>query len=97
MLTHTDMVAGPERFDTDGMLVGKGAFISKLGAEGYREFWQGLRANKVIVANGWEDAYYGHFTAASKGDRPIVVSYASSPAAAVYYADPPVSEAPTAE
>lgn len=36
MLTHTDMVAGPERFDTDGMLVGRGAFISKLGAEGYR-------------------------------------------------------------
>ena len=72
------------------------ATIGRFGAEGYREFWQGLRANKVIVANGWEDAYYGHFTAASKGDRPIVVSYASSPAAAVYYADPPVSEAPTA-
>ena len=72
------------------------ATISRFGAEGYLTFWQQLRANKVIIANGWEDAYYGHFTAASKGDRPIVVSYASSPAAAVYYADPPVSEAPTA-
>jgi L-asparaginase II len=36
MAAHADMVAGPERFDTDGMFAGKGAFISKLGAEGYR-------------------------------------------------------------
>ena len=36
MAPHADMVAGPERFDTDGMFAGKGAFISKLGAEGYR-------------------------------------------------------------
>lgn len=36
MSTHSDMVAGPERFDTDGMAAGKGAFISKVGAEGYR-------------------------------------------------------------
>ena len=36
MPAHADMVAGPERFDTDGMAVGKGAFVSKVGAEGYR-------------------------------------------------------------
>ena len=36
MPAHSDMVAGPERFDTDGMAVGKGAFVSKVGAEGYR-------------------------------------------------------------
>jgi L-asparaginase II len=36
MAAHADMVAGPERFDTDGMFAGKGSFISKLGAEGYR-------------------------------------------------------------
>jgi L-asparaginase II len=36
MAAHSDMVAGPERFDTDGMAAGKGAFISKMGAEGYR-------------------------------------------------------------
>ncbi len=36
MSSHSDMVAGPERFDTDGMAAGKGAFISKVGAEGYR-------------------------------------------------------------
>jgi L-asparaginase II len=36
MPAHSDMVAGPERFDTDGMAVGKGTFVSKMGAEGYR-------------------------------------------------------------
>jgi len=36
MAAHADMVAGPERFDTDGMVAGKGSFISKLGAEGFR-------------------------------------------------------------
>ncbi len=72
------------------------ATIGKFGEQGYLDFWQKLRENKVIIANGWEDAYYGHFTSASKGDRPIVVSYASSPAAVVYYADKPLTEAPTA-
>jgi L-asparaginase II len=36
MAAYPYMVAGPERFDTDGMTAGKGAFISKVGAEGYR-------------------------------------------------------------
>jgi thiamine transport system substrate-binding protein len=48
------------------------------------------------VANGWQEAYYTHFTAASEGDRPIVVSYASSPVAEVYFAETPPAEAPTA-
>ena len=72
------------------------ATIGRFGEKGYLEFWKKLRENKVIVANGWEDAYYGHFTSASKGDRPIVVSYASSPPAVVYYAEKPLTEAPTA-
>lgn len=36
MPAYSDMVAGPERFDTDGMAAGNGAFVSKVGAEGYR-------------------------------------------------------------
>lgn len=72
------------------------ATIGHFGSEGYLDFWKKLRANNVLVANGWEDAYYGHFTAASKGDRPIVVSYASSPPAAVHYSSVPLAEAPTA-
>jgi thiamine transport system substrate-binding protein len=72
------------------------ATIGRFGEKGYLDFWKKMRENKVIVANGWEDAYYGHFTSASKGDRPIVVSYASSPPAVVHYAEKPLSEAPTA-
>ena len=55
-----------------------------------------LRTNGVMVTNGWEDAYYGQFTVAGDGERPLVVSYASSPPAEFIYADPPVDEAPSA-
>ncbi len=72
------------------------ATIGRFGEQGYLDFWRKLRENGVIVANGWEDAYYGHFSSASKGDRPIVVSYASSPPAVVYYAGKPLTESPTA-
>ncbi|MGW8194092.1 MAG: thiamine ABC transporter substrate-binding protein [Desulforhopalus sp.] len=71
------------------------ATIGRFGEKGYLEFWKKLRENNVIVAGGWEDAYFGHFTAASQGDRPIVVSYASSPPAAVYYSEKKLQEAPT--
>lgn len=66
------------------------------GDGGYLEFWKKLKNNDVRIADGWSDAYYNHFTAASKGDRPIVVSYASSPAAAVYYSEQQQGPAPTA-
>ncbi len=72
------------------------ATIGRFGDPGYLDFWKQLRTNQVLVSNGWNDAYYGNFSAASKGDRPIVVSYASSPAATVFYAKEPLKEAPTA-
>lgn len=70
--------------------------IANYGDPGYLDFWQALRANDVLVVDGWEQAYYEHFTAASEGERPIVVSYASSPAAEVYFAETPPNRAPTA-
>ncbi len=45
-------------------------------------FWADLKANGVRVAASWEDAYFLDFTRYG-GDRPIVLSYASSPAAEV--------------
>ena len=75
------------------------ASISEFGTEGdytYLDFWRDLRANDVLITNGWEDAYYGYFSVASDGQRPFVVSYASSPPAEFIYADPPVEEAPSA-
>jgi thiamine transport system substrate-binding protein len=50
-----------------------------------------------LIVDDWSTAYYTEFSGSSgRGPRPIVVSYASSPAAEVIYADPPVDEPPTA-
>jgi thiamine transport system substrate-binding protein len=75
------------------------ATVDVFGVDGdytYLDYWRDLRANDVLVTAGWEDAYYGQFSAAGSGDRPLVVSYASSPPAEVVFADPPVEEPPTA-
>jgi thiamine transport system substrate-binding protein len=72
------------------------ATVDTYGEGGYLEYWQRLVDNDVLVTDGWEDAYYGAFTAASDGDRPIVVSYASSPAAEVYFAETALEVSPTA-
>jgi thiamine transport system substrate-binding protein len=65
--------------------------------EKWQGYWRKLRHNEVLVVDGWEDAYYARFSGAggSKGDRPIVVSYASSPPAEVIFRDPRPEEAPT--
>ena len=72
------------------------ATVGHFGETGYLDFWRKLRRNRLLVVEGWEKAYWGHFSAASKGDRPIVVSYASSPPVEVLYAKPRPAEAPTA-
>ncbi len=71
------------------------ATISRFGEHGYIDYWQKLKANEVLITNGWKEAYWGKFTAASKGNRPIVVSYASSPAAEVFYSKTKLDNAPT--
>ena len=50
------------------------------------------------VVDGWEEAYTQQFSGAagSPGKRPIVVSYATSPAAEVIFAGKPLDESPTA-
>lgn len=56
--------------------------IATLGADGWQDYWKALKANGVKVVSGWEEAYTQDFSGSSgKGPRPIVVSYASSPAA----------------
>lgn len=71
--------------------------IDRYGEDGWQGYWQSLRDNGVLVAPGWSEAYYGEFSGgAGEGDRPIVVSYASSPPAEVIFAETPPNEAPTA-
>jgi thiamine transport system substrate-binding protein len=74
------------------------ATIAHFGEDGWQGYWQDLRANEVLVVDGWEQAYRGEFSGAGGGggDRPIVVSYATSPVAEVVFAEEPLDEAPTA-
>jgi thiamine transport system substrate-binding protein len=47
--------------------------------------------------DGWETAYYTNFSASSgRGPQPMVVSYGTSPAVEVVYAEKPMDDAPTA-
>jgi thiamine transport system substrate-binding protein len=73
------------------------ATIATFGEEGdtdWRNYWSDLVANDVTITSGWDQAYYGEFSGGSgEGSRPLVVSYASSPAAEVLFGE--LAEAPT--
>ena len=62
--------------------------IARFGEDGYLDYWQALRDNDVLITGGWSEAYFEHFTVGSggTGDRPLVVSYSTSPPADVLYA-----------
>ncbi|MET8449207.1 thiamine ABC transporter substrate-binding protein [Streptomyces sp. NPDC005209] len=67
---------------------------------GWQDYWKKLKANGVKVVDGWEQAYSDEFSGSAggrkaHGDRPLVVSYASSPPAEVIYAKPKPDTAPT--
>jgi thiamine transport system substrate-binding protein len=73
------------------------ATVARYGEGGWQDYWRALRDNDVLVVDGWEEAYTVRFSGAagSRGNRPIVVSYASSPPAEVIYRTPRPTEAPT--
>ena len=56
------------------------ATVARFGEDGWQDYWKRLSDNGLKVTSGWSDAYEVDFTAGGGGgDRPIVVSYASSP------------------
>lgn len=73
------------------------ATIAHTGEDTWQQYWADLRANGVEVVDSWDSAYYERFSGAagSAGDKPLVVSYGSSPPAEVVFADPPRDDAPT--
>ncbi|WP_399930249.1 thiamine ABC transporter substrate binding subunit [Streptomyces kanamyceticus] len=80
-----------------GFLLGTAA---QYGDKGWESYWKKLKANGVKVVDGWEQAYNEEFSGSAggkkaKGDRPLVVSYASSPPVEVLYGKPRPKEAPT--
>ena len=57
------------------------ATIAAYGEDGWQDWWTELMANGAELTDGWSDAYQVDFTqGGGKGDRPIVLSYDSSPA-----------------
>ena len=71
------------------------ATIAGLGEQAAFDWWAKVRAGGVQVAKGWTEAYNTEFTR-NGGTRPIVVSYATSPAAEVFYSKEKITESPTA-
>jgi thiamine transport system substrate-binding protein len=73
------------------------ATVRHFGDPGFLDYWKDLRENGVVVVDGWETAYYTAFSGSSgQGPQPMVVSYATSPAAEVMFASSPLTDAPTA-
>ncbi|MFG3540015.1 thiamine ABC transporter substrate-binding protein [Streptomyces clavifer] len=80
-----------------GFLLGT---VAAYGETGFEDYWKKLKDNGVKVVDGWEQAYNEEFSGSaggrkSKAERPLVVSYASSPPVEVLYAEPQPAEAPT--
>ncbi|MBL1084996.1 thiamine ABC transporter substrate-binding protein [Streptomyces actinomycinicus] len=81
-----------------GFLLGSAAQFGDGG--GWQDYWKKLKANGVKVVDSWDQAYRQEFSGSSEGkkaggDRPLVVSYASSPPAEVIYAEKRPAAAPT--
>lgn len=70
------------------------ATIARYG-DGWQDYWTQLRDNGVLVSGSWTDAYFGQFSGGSDGDRPLVVSYATSPPAEIVYAEDPKPTEPS--
>jgi thiamine transport system substrate-binding protein len=57
------------------------ATVGAFGEDGFEDYWTSLVDNGVKVADSWEDAYYVDFSGAGEGgERPLALSYATSPA-----------------
>lgn len=79
-----------------GFMLATHGSLGEAGEVPWLDFWRRLGDNDLLVVDDWDTAYYSSFSGgANEGDRPIVVSYATSPVAEVLFADPPVSEPPT--
>lgn len=70
------------------------ATVGGLGEEAAFAWWAQMRANGLKVVKGWSEAYYTEFSR-NGGSRPLVVSYASSPAAEVFFNKEKITEPPT--
>jgi thiamine transport system substrate-binding protein len=71
------------------------ATVQALGQDGALAWWRLARQNGMKVTRGWSQAYNQEFTLYG-GKYPVVLSYASSPAAEVFYSEGKLKDAPSA-
>jgi thiamine transport system substrate-binding protein len=76
--TYRDLFVTPAATTSTPGLAFLLATVGEYG-DGWSSYWEDLLANGAKVVKGWEDAYYVDFSF-SGGDRPIVLSYDTSPA-----------------
>lgn len=77
---YRDLVVVPDPVTSSPGLAFLLATVGAFGEDGWVDYWAGLKANGLKVADGWSEAYYTDFTAGGgDGPRPVVLSYASSP------------------
>ena len=72
------------------------ATVARFGEDGWLDYWEALRANDVLVVDGWAEAYYDEFS----GDRATASARWSCPTPPARpprscFADPPIEEPPT--
>ncbi len=65
--------------------------IEVFGTDGWLDYWADLADNGVRVSPSWDDAYYNDYSV-NDGDRPLVLSYASSPPAEVFFSEGALDE-----
>jgi len=94
--TYANLLVVPSAITSSPGLAFFLATVAEYGEDGWQDYWKALRENGVLVVDGWTQAYSTEFSGSSgKGERPIVVSYSSSPAAEVLFSNPPTDVAPT--
>jgi thiamine transport system substrate-binding protein len=71
------------------------AHFGETGSYTWRDYWRDLKANDVLVVDGWDAAYNTQFSHYG-GDRSLVVSYTTSPAAEVFFSNGAATDPPTA-
>ncbi len=89
--TYRDLVVVPSPVTSSPGLAFLIGTVDRYGEDGWLDYWAALEANGVRVRPSWDDAYSSDYTV-SGGDRPIVLSYASSPPAEVVFSEGAVTE-----
>lgn len=70
------------------------ATVDYFGKDHYLDWWRAMRANGLVVVDGWDTAYNVNFSLHG-GGQPIVLSYATSPAYEQMAAKPARDDSPT--